>query len=220
VTTEPHDATHDAASAKAARHRTSRADRDHVIELLKSAFVQDRLTKDELETRVALALGSRTYADLAELTADLPASPSHAAPALADADPAADPAAPPSARPPGAPSRTMATAVRRAGLCLLTAFALVGVIFLTHDVLIQFIASLGIIGSPIAASGFLGYGIVDTLHERRARGQLPPRSRRPGQAPAIATFTLRQPRPDQPRADLRAHRPPPRRVPVLPDLAG
>jgi hypothetical protein len=241
VTTEPQDTTQDAARVRSARaetapaagsrgrHRASRADREHAIELLKSAFVQERLTKDELETRVALALGSRTYADLAELTADLPAgpahaAPAHAAPAYADpayadpayADPAyADPAAPSAVRPPG---RTLVTAVRRAGLCLLAAFALIGVMFLSHSELIQFVAALGIIGSPIAASGFLGYGIVDTLHERRARGQLPPPSRRPGQAPAIATLTLGQTRPDQPQADLRAHSSPRRRPAVLADL--
>jgi len=202
------------AAGSRGRHRASRADREHAIELLKSAFVQERLTKDELETRVALALGSRTYADLAELTADLPAGPAHAAPAHA-APAYADPAAPSAVRPPG---RTLVTAVRRAGLCLLAAFALIGVMFLSHSELIQFVAALGIIGSPIAASGFLGYGIVDTLHERRARGQLPPPSRRPGQAPAIATLTLGQTRPDQPQADLRAHSSPRRRPAVLADL--
>jgi hypothetical protein len=35
--------------------------------------VQGRLTKDELETRVGQTFGARTYAELAELTADLPA---------------------------------------------------------------------------------------------------------------------------------------------------
>jgi hypothetical protein len=35
-----------------------------VIELLKVAFVQDRLTQDELDSRVGLALASRTHADL------------------------------------------------------------------------------------------------------------------------------------------------------------
>jgi hypothetical protein len=47
--------------------------REQVIETLKAAFVQDRLTKDEFDARVAGALASRTHADLAALTADLPA---------------------------------------------------------------------------------------------------------------------------------------------------
>jgi hypothetical protein len=52
--------------------RTSRADRDQAIDLLKTAFVQGRLTKDEFDLRVGQALASRTYADLAVLTADIP----------------------------------------------------------------------------------------------------------------------------------------------------
>jgi uncharacterized protein DUF1707 len=62
-----------AAAAGRGRLRTSRADRDQVIEVLKGAFVQGRLTKDEFEARVDLALTSRTYAELAAVTADIPA---------------------------------------------------------------------------------------------------------------------------------------------------
>jgi hypothetical protein len=49
------------------------ADREHVIDILKAAFVQGRLTKDELELRVAQTFSVRTYASLAAVTADLPA---------------------------------------------------------------------------------------------------------------------------------------------------
>jgi Domain of unknown function (DUF1707) len=52
--------------------RTSGADRDQAIDALKAAFVQGRLTKDELDLRVGQVLASRTYADLAALTADVP----------------------------------------------------------------------------------------------------------------------------------------------------
>lgn len=55
--------------------RASRADRERVVEMLKAAYVQDRLTKDELGERVGLTLASRTYAELAAVTADLPADP-------------------------------------------------------------------------------------------------------------------------------------------------
>ena len=54
------------------RLRASHADRDHVIGTLKAAFVQGRLTKDELDLRVGQTLSARTYGDLAALTADLP----------------------------------------------------------------------------------------------------------------------------------------------------
>ena len=59
--------------AQAAAARASSADRERVIELLKAAFVQDRLARDEFDARVGLALASRTYAELAAVTADLPA---------------------------------------------------------------------------------------------------------------------------------------------------
>jgi len=53
--------------------RASHADREQVVGTLKAAFVQGRLTKDELDLRVGQALASRTYAELAALTADIPA---------------------------------------------------------------------------------------------------------------------------------------------------
>jgi len=54
------------------RMRASRADREQVIGTLKAAFVQGRLTKDELDERVARALVPLTYAELASLTDDFP----------------------------------------------------------------------------------------------------------------------------------------------------
>lgn len=53
----------------------SRADRERVVDILKAAFTQGRLTQDELEARVAQVLGSRTYGELAVVTADIPAGP-------------------------------------------------------------------------------------------------------------------------------------------------
>jgi hypothetical protein len=64
----------DQGAADAARGylRASHADREHVITVLKAAFVQGRLTKDELHARVDQTFASRTYAELAAVTADLP----------------------------------------------------------------------------------------------------------------------------------------------------
>ena len=53
--------------------RASHADREQVIGTLKAAFVQGRLVKDEFDLRVGQALTPRTCAELAALTADLPA---------------------------------------------------------------------------------------------------------------------------------------------------
>jgi hypothetical protein len=60
------------------RLRASHADREQVVDLLKAAFVQGRLTQDELDARVGQALAARTYAELATLTADLTAEPEQA----------------------------------------------------------------------------------------------------------------------------------------------
>ena len=62
------------------RLRVSHADREQVIEVLKVAFVQERLDRDEFGLRVGRALASRTYADLAALTADIPVRPTGAQP--------------------------------------------------------------------------------------------------------------------------------------------
>jgi Domain of unknown function (DUF1707) len=66
--------------ASRGRLRASHADRELVIDTLKGAFVQGRLTKDEFDSRAGRALVSRTHADLAALTADLPARPPTAQP--------------------------------------------------------------------------------------------------------------------------------------------
>jgi Domain of unknown function (DUF1707) len=62
------------------RVRASHADREQVIDVLKAAFVQGRLDRDEFDLRVGRALASRTYADLAALTADIPGRPARARP--------------------------------------------------------------------------------------------------------------------------------------------
>ncbi len=74
-----------AAQAGRGRLRASHADREHVVGVLKTAFVQGMLGKDELDDRVGRAFASRTYADLAALTADLPAGLAPAEPARAAA---------------------------------------------------------------------------------------------------------------------------------------
>ena len=48
-------------------------DRDHAIDVLKVAFVQGRLSMDEFDVRIGQALTSRTQAELAMVTDDIPA---------------------------------------------------------------------------------------------------------------------------------------------------
>jgi hypothetical protein len=51
--------------------RASDADRDRVIDVLRAATADGRLTADEFSERMAAALSSRTFRELAPLTADL-----------------------------------------------------------------------------------------------------------------------------------------------------
>jgi DUF1707 SHOCT-like domain len=69
-----------AAAAGRGRLRVSHADREQVIDTLKAAFVQGMLAKDEFDLRVSQAFASRTYAELAAVTANLPAEPTAAQP--------------------------------------------------------------------------------------------------------------------------------------------
>lgn len=55
--------------------RASHADRDRVAEALRVAAGDGRLSPEELDERLERALTARTYAELAALTADLPAAP-------------------------------------------------------------------------------------------------------------------------------------------------
>lgn len=51
------------------------ADRDRTMDVLKAAFSEGRLTKEEFDSRAARVMSARTYGDLAALVADLPNGP-------------------------------------------------------------------------------------------------------------------------------------------------
>src|SRR6202042_3598105 len=53
--------------------RASYDDRDRVVELLRVSAGDGRLTAEELDERLELAMTARTYGELAKLVADLPA---------------------------------------------------------------------------------------------------------------------------------------------------
>jgi Domain of unknown function (DUF1707)/Domain of unknown function (DUF4190) len=59
--------------------RSSSADRERGIDVLKAAFAEGRLSRDEFEERSGQVYRSQTYAELAALTADLPVGPLGAA---------------------------------------------------------------------------------------------------------------------------------------------
>jgi hypothetical protein len=79
--------------------RASDQERESVVDVLRDAFTDGRLTFDEFEERTAAAYAAKTWAELRVLTSDLPVGP------LLGADlhyrPRADPqAVPPAVRPP------------------------------------------------------------------------------------------------------------------------
>ena len=187
--------------------RAAQADREQTITVLKAAYAQGRLTKDELEARAGQAFASRTYAELATLTADLPAdSPAAGSAAVRSAVEGSAAGSAAEGPPPGTPARTMAKAVGRTGICLLGAVALAEGAFLTGNFLLIVAACFAL----IAASGFFGYGILDAWQQRGFRGQLPPGSgqrrrgsegRLPGDDAARARISPT--RADRTRADSR-----------------
>ena len=63
--------------------RASHDDRDRVVELLRVSAGDGRLTAEELDERLELAMTARTYGELARLVADLPAQGSAVTPAAA-----------------------------------------------------------------------------------------------------------------------------------------
>jgi hypothetical protein len=66
--------------------RASDADRDRVMEILRVAAGDGRLTPDELDERLEAALSARTLGELAVLSADLTAGPSMPGVAMAPAE--------------------------------------------------------------------------------------------------------------------------------------
>ena len=63
--------------------RASYDDRDRVVELLRVSAGDGRLTAEELDERLELAMTARTYGELARLVSDLPAEGSVATPVTA-----------------------------------------------------------------------------------------------------------------------------------------
>jgi len=55
--------------------RASDSDREQMIDTLKAVYAAGRLAKDDFDARIGQALAARTYAELAAVTAGLPAGP-------------------------------------------------------------------------------------------------------------------------------------------------
>ena len=55
--------------------RASDQERESVVDVLRDAYTDGRLTLEEFDERTSAAYASKTWADLRELTADLPVEP-------------------------------------------------------------------------------------------------------------------------------------------------
>jgi len=154
--------------------RASHADRDQVVDTLKDAFVQGRLAKDEFDSRVSHALAARTHADLAALTADLPATP---------------PAVRPPHRP--VPARPPNPAIKNGTRVIAITTMLFGGVWAAGTLLSQ--TDNQAVVALISALTFIWFGIVvlvgsvmiDSRRHGRPDRQLPPASRDRGKPAAL-----------------------------------
>ena len=142
-----------AATAGRGRLRASHADREHVLDVLKAAFVQGLLTKDEFDMRVGQTFASRTYAELAALIADIPAG-------LIGAQPLRKPARAQTPHPENKVVNSCACAT-------LAIIALAGALF-TGNFGLFFLVVVAILGVLFVAGGRMVYS---SLKKRSSRQQ-------------------------------------------------
>lgn len=145
----------------------SHADREQVIDTLKAAFVQGMLTKDEFDLRVGQTLGSRTYAELAAVTADIPGGPIGAQlpPKRAQAQ-----------------ARAAGNTAVKSGVCTLMTLILAASTSAAVAgpgaalIMALFLMGIGVIIGVIVALLVAGIRVLESRDRKRSSGQLPPRS--------------------------------------------
>jgi hypothetical protein len=154
---------HGAAAGDGRGHlRAGDADREQVIDKLKAAYVYGLVTKDELDARVSQTFAARTFAELAVITADIPAG-------LAPA--------PPTLRPAPARAGASATANVTQGDSAIMATAIFAGLALIAGVFSGPAAGLVVLGGLGSAlmSLFMLASKIRSQHARQRGGQLPPR---------------------------------------------
>ncbi len=143
-----------AGTAGRGRLRASHADREQVIGALKAAFVDGRLTEDEFDARLDQLYASRTYAELAGVTADIPTGLT-------------------GIQPPRDPWRATKLAWRS-----VYAIILPGIVWV---ILVPGHTTAGVVITTAVVTYLLfwlcGVSVmVYSRHQKRSRGKLPPRS--------------------------------------------
>ena len=150
--------------------RVSDADREQVIDVLKGAFVQGRLVKDELDARAGRAFASRTYAELAAVTADIPPDPDRFQ------MPREEPARP-QAEPP-VPQAVISWAF---GIIAAEFFLLLAVFAFPVYGTLGLAVLANTLGLPLAGGLMLDAWRASRPREEERRGQRPDEQRPPGQ---------------------------------------
>lgn len=146
----------------------SHADREQVVDTLKEAFVHGRLTKDEFYLRVGQTLVSRTYAELAAVTADIPGRLIRA------------PLPPKRAQ---AQTRTAGNTAVKSLVCTFTVIILAASTSAAAVsgpgaalIMALFLTGMGVIIAVIVALLEAGMRMLEPRQRKRSSGQLPPRS--------------------------------------------
>ena len=144
-------------AAPLGRLRASHVDREQVVSTLQAAFVQGRLAKDEFDARVGQALAARTRAELAVITADIPAGSLGVRPAERPYPPALG---------------------VRSGVCVtLSAAVLAAVLWAaawSAGSAAAGAAALALTGVVILTVFATGYQVRESRHHHRPAGPLPP----------------------------------------------
>jgi Mn2+/Fe2+ NRAMP family transporter len=143
--------------------RASHADREQVIDTLKAAYVYGFVTKDEFDQRVSETLASHTRAELALITADIPAGLA-AAPATMS----------PATAKPHAPAKTRPIERAIIATATLAALAFVASFFATNPM--AGLLALAAVGSGFSSVFLVAAQIRGARRDKRPGGQLPPRA--------------------------------------------
>jgi hypothetical protein len=171
--------------------------------VLKDAFAQGRLTRDELDSRLGQAFASRTYAELAAVTADIPAWPAIAPPR--------EPARAQN-RAPGTHSVRNGAIVSGVGVIIAAAAALGGPVYYVRSPLAGPLLILAAFIVIVVVPLVMLTAVTTAREQRRSSRQLPPRPGQGDQAPEDRRDAAIGHDPahpgagsDQTRTDLRTH---------------
>jgi hypothetical protein len=152
-----------AAEGGRGRLRASDADREHVVDTFKAAYVYGLVTRDEFDARVSQTFAARTYAELALITAGIPAGLAAAPPPLRPGPAKANP-----------PAHANLTSGERAiiGTGLLAGLALLAGLFAGGSV--GGLLGLGAVGSAFVCLFLVGAQVRSSRLSRHSGGHLPP----------------------------------------------